>query len=159
VTIQAGGPVCTCGNNGCLEALASGNSVGRRAREAAEKYPESALGRLAAEGEIQGEDVTRLAREGEPVAIEVLRETGRWLGVGIAAFVNVFNPEMVAIGGGASAAGELIFGPAREEAYSRARSPSRDLVEIRAATLGPESGVLGAAALARDSSGEYVLGG
>jgi glucokinase len=74
--------------------------------------------------------------------------------------VNIFNPEVIAIGGGASRAGELILGPAREEMQLRARSPSRDLVEIKEATLGPESGVLGAAALARDpSSGESFLGG
>ncbi|CAN5667398.1 ROK family glucokinase [soil metagenome] len=158
VTIQADGPLCSCGNHGCLEVLASGTSVGRRARQAAEDRPDSTLGKLASEREIEGEDVTRLARDGDEAAISVLEETGRWLGVGIAGFVNVFNPEMVAIGGGASAAGEFILGPARKEARKRARSPSRDLVEIREATLGPESGVLGAAALARDSSGEYVLG-
>jgi glucokinase len=91
--------------------------------------------------------------------LQVLRETGVWLGIGLAGFVNIFNPEVIAIGGGASQAGELILGPAREEMRLRTRSPSRDLVEIKEATLGPESGVLGAAALARDpSSGEYFLG-
>ncbi len=159
VTIQADGPLCSCGNHGCLEALASGTAVGRRAREVASDRPGSALGRLATERKVLGEDVTRLAREGDEAAIMVLEETGRWLGVGISGFVNVFNPEMVAVGGGASAAGEFILGPARKETYNRARSPSRDLAEIRQATLGPESGVLGAAALARDISGEYVLGG
>lgn len=159
VTIQADGPICKCGNHGCLEALASGSAVGRRAREVAGDKPDSALGRLATRRKILGEDVTRLAREGDDAAVSVLEETGRWLGVGIAGFVNIFNPEMVAIGGGASEAGEFILGPARREAYHRARSPSRDLAEIRKATLGPESGVLGAAALARTPSGEYVLGG
>lgn len=158
VTIQADGPLCSCGNHGCLEALASGTAVGRRAREVASDRPDSALGRLATKRKVLGEDVTRLAREGDEAAIAVLEETGRWLGVGISGFVNVFNPEMVAIGGGASAAGEFILGPARKETYNRARSPSRDLAEIREATLGPESGVLGAAALARDPSGEYALG-
>ena len=68
------------------------------------------------------------------------------------------SPEVIAIGGGVSRAGEFIPGPAREEVQLRARSPSRDLVEIKEATLGPESGVLGAAALARGEGGEYVLG-
>ncbi|MDQ4105759.1 MAG: ROK family protein, partial [Actinomycetota bacterium] len=154
---QANGPLCACGNHGCLEALASGTAVGRRAREIASDRPDSALGRLASERKVLGEDVTRLAREGDEAAISVLEEAGRWLGVGISGFVNIFNPEMIAIGGGASEAGEFILEPARRETYHRARSPSRDLVEIRKATLGPESGVLGAAALARDHSGGYVL--
>ena len=140
VTIQASGPRCACGNRGCLEALAS------------------ALGRLAAERNVLGEDVTRLAREGDGVAVAVLGEAGRWLGIGLAGFVNVFNPEVIAVGGGVMAAGELILEAAREEVRLRARPPSRDLVQIKEATLGPKSGVLGAAALARDpSSGEYVL--
>ena len=160
VTIQATGPRCACGNRGCLEALASGTAISRRAREIASEHPGSALGHLAAERKVLGEDVTRLAREGDEFALSVLEESGRWLGIGIAGFVNIFNPEVVAIGGGVMAAGELILEAAREEVYLRARPPSRDLAEIKEATLGPKSGLLGAAALARDpSSGEYVLGG
>jgi glucokinase len=116
------------------------------------------LGQLATERTVLGEDVTELAQKGDEAAISVLEETGVWLGIGLAGFVNVFNPEVIAIGGGVAKAGELILRPARDEVHLRARSPSRDLVEIKEATLGPESGVLGAAALARDSSGEYVLG-
>jgi glucokinase len=160
VTIDATGPRCSCGNRGCLEALASGTAIGRRAREVASEKPRSALGRLAVKRKILGEDVTELAREGDEVALSVLEETGTWLGIGLAGFVNIFNPEVVAVGGGVVEAGELILEAARKEVYLRARSPSRDLAEVKVATLGPESGVLGAAALARDpSSGEYVLGG
>lgn len=158
VTIDATGPRCGCGNHGCLEALASGTAIRRRAREVANDRPGSALGRLAVEREVLGEDVTRLAQEGDEASILVLEETGRWLGIGLAGFVNTFNPEVIAVGGGASRAGELILEPARREVHLRARSPSRDLVEIKEATLGPESGVLGAAALARGEDGEYVLG-
>jgi len=159
VTIQATGPRCACGNHGCLEALASGSAIARRARELAIENPDSALGRLATRRQILGEDVTNLAREGDEVALSLLDETGRWLGVGLAAFVNIFNPEVVAVGGGAMEAGELILEAARREVVLRARPPSRDLAEIQVATLGPKSGVLGAAALARDAtSGEYLLG-
>lgn len=158
VTIDPTGPRCGCGNHGCLEAFASGTAITRRGREVANERPRTALGRLAAERQILGEDVTRLAQEGDEAAVFVLHETGKWLGIGLAGFVNVFNPEVVAIGGGASRAGEFVLGPAREEVHLRARSPSRDLVEIKLATLGPESGVLGAAALARGEDGEYVLG-
>jgi glucokinase len=159
VTIQATGPRCACGNRGCLEALASGTAIGRRAREVAGERPDSALGRLAVERKVVGEDATELARNGDELALSVLEETGRWLGIGLAGFVNVFNPEMVVVGGGAMQAGELILESARREVYLRSRPPSRDIVEVKEATLGPESGVLGAAALARDpSSGEYLLG-
>jgi glucokinase len=158
VTLDPDGPVCGCGNHGCLEALASGTAIGRRAREVANDRPNSALGRLAIERQVLGEDVTGLARDGDEAALYVMEETGRWLGIGLAGFVNVFNPEVIAVGGGVSRAGELILEPARKEVYLRARSPSRDLVEIKEATLGPASGVLGAAALARGEDDEYVLG-
>ena len=159
VTVHATGPRCACGNHGCLEALASGTAIGRRGREVASERPASALGRLAVERKVLGEDVTELAQKGDEAALSVLEETGTWLGIGLAGFVNVFNPEVVAIGGGVATAGELILKSARREVHLRARPPSRDLAEIKVASLGPESGVLGAAALARDpSSGEYLLG-
>jgi glucokinase len=154
VTIDPTGPRCGCGNYGCLEALASGTAIQRRARELANERPNSVLGRLAIERQVLGEDVTRLAREGDEVSNSVLEETGRWLGIGLAGFVNTFNPEVITVGGGASQAGELILESARKEVQLRARPPSRDLVEIKEATLGPESGVLGAAALARGGDRE-----
>src|SRR5215210_3848772 len=157
VTIQATGPRCGCGNRGCLEALASGTAIGRRGREVANKRSNSALGRLAVERKVLGEDVTELALEGDEAARLVLEETVRWLGIGLAGFVNIFNPDVIAVGGGASMAGDLILDAARKEVQLRARSPARDLVKIKEATLGPESGILGGAALARNPSGEYVL--
>ncbi|MGI9050902.1 MAG: ROK family protein [Rubrobacteraceae bacterium] len=159
MTVQATGPRCNCGNRGCLEALASGSAIQRRAREVASERPDSALGKLAIDRQVLGEDVTKLAREGDQASLSVLEEAGLWLGIGLASLVNIFNPEVIAIGGGAAKAGDLILSRAREEVFLRARSPGRDLVEVTEATLGPESGVLGAAALARDpDSGEYVLG-
>jgi len=159
VTINPTGPRCACDNRGCLEAYSSGSAIERRAREVAAEQPYSALGRLASERRVLGEDVGRLAREGDEASLSVLEEAGRWLGIGLAGFVNIFNPEVVAVGGGVMASGDLILKPAREEVHLRARSPGRDLVEVRQATRGADSGVLGAAALARDpSSGEYVLG-
>lgn len=158
VTVQANGPRCSCGNHGCLEALASGTAIRRRAREVAEERPGSALGRLAAERQVLGEDVTALAKGGDKASVRILEEAGRWLGVGIAGFVNIFNPGVVAVGGGAAAAGDLILEPARKEVRLRANSPSRELAEVKEASLGTMANVVGAAALARDESGEYLLG-
>jgi glucokinase len=152
VTVQATGPRCACGNRGCLEAFASGTAIGRRAREVAAEQPDSGLGQLAAEREVYGEDVTNLAREGDEAALSVLEEAGRWLGIGLVGFVNTFNPEVVVVGGGVMEAGELILKAARREVHLRSRSPSRELIEVKEATLSPESGVLGAAALARGSA-------
>jgi glucokinase len=157
ITAQPGGPRCGCGNHGCLEALASGTAIARRAREVADQRPDSALGRLAMVRTPLGEDVLDLARKGDEIALEVLREAGIWLGIGFATFVNLFDPEVIAIGGGLSEAGDLVLEPARRELRLRSTSPSRDLVEIRKATLGARSGMLGAAALARGENGEYVL--
>jgi glucokinase len=159
ITVQPVGPRCGCGNRGCLEALASGTAIARHAREVAEERPDSALGRLAMERTPLGEDVLDLAREGDEAALEVLREAGIWLGIGLATFVNIFDPEVIAIGGGVSEAGDLVLEPARRELRLRSHSPSRDLVEIRKATLGVNSGMLGAAALARGEYEKYVLGG
>jgi glucokinase len=114
-----------------------------------------AAGIVNPEGEIL--DEVRYPTPQSP-ALSVLEAAGMWLGVGLAGFVNVFNPEVV--GGGAIEAGELILKATRREVMLRARPPSRDLAEVKAATLGPKSGVLGAAALARDVfSDGYVLGG
>jgi glucokinase len=158
ITVLPTGPRCGCGNRGCLEALASGTAIARRAQKAATEQPDSFLGRLAEERAPLGEDVLELARKGDEAAVKVLREAGTWLGVGLATFVNIFDPEVIAIGGGVSEAGDLVLEPARRELRLRSHSPSRDLVEIREATLGAKSGMLGAAALARNEEGEYVLG-
>jgi glucokinase len=158
VTIQPAGPRCGCGNHGCLEAMASGTAIERRAREVASERPDSALARIAVHRALLGEDVTNLAREGDEAALQVLREAGMWLGIGVMGFVNIFNPEVVAVGGGVSEAGDLILESTRREVWMRTRPPSRDLVEIREATLGAKSGMIGAAALARGEDEEYVLG-
>ena len=157
VTLQATGPRCGCGNRGCLEVFASGTAIARRGGEVVREKPESALGKLAAVRTPGGEDLVDLARKGDKDCLKILREAGTWLGIGLAALVNLFDPEVIAIGGGVSEAGELVLEPARKELRLRSSSPSRSLVEIKKATLGAKSGILGAAALARRDDGEYVL--
>jgi glucokinase len=94
--------------------------------------------------------VTELARDGDAAAIEAVGLIGSRLGVAIASFVNIFNPQVVVVGGGVIAAGELLLAPARAEAFARALPPSRDQVRIVAARFGVEAGMIGAAALALD---------
>jgi glucokinase len=153
VVIDLDGPRCqgNCPNRGCVEALASGTALAREARRIATERPDSRLARAASEGrELAGPLVTELAHDGDRAAIDTLALIGRRLGVAIASFVNIFNPQVVVVGGGVIAAGELLLAPARAEVAARALPPSRDEVEIVAAHFGVEAGMIGAAALAFD---------
>jgi glucokinase len=115
------------------------------------RRPDTALGRaLEAGRELTGPMITDLAAKGDPVAREAIEVIGRALGVGVANLVNIFNPQVVVIGGGVSAAGDLLLDPAREVVAQRALRPGRDLVRIEAAAFGAEAGMVGAAILARE---------
>jgi glucokinase len=150
MVVDFDGPLCPCTNRGCLEALASGTALGREGARLAGQRPGSALARLAGAGEvITGVTVTEQAQLGDRAAREALERVGTLLGVGIANAMNIFNPEVVLIGGGVSAAGELLLGPARTEARRRARPPSNG-VRVEAATFGADAGMVGAAVLALD---------
>jgi glucokinase len=154
MVVDLHGPDCqgSCPGRGCLEVMASGSTIGREGRAAAAAAPDSALGRrVAADQEITGGIVTELAHAGDTAAISVLTQIGRRLGYGLVGVVNVFNPELIVIGGGALAAGELLLGPAREVVAERALPPVREMVSIVPAGFGDESGMLGAALLALDS--------
>jgi glucokinase len=149
--VDIDGPPCQgdCPGRGCLEVLASGTAIGREGAAAAEREPDSALGReLRAGREITGALVTELAHDGDAAARAVMAATGERLGVGIASIVNALNPEVVVIGGGAMAGGELLLGPARAVVAARALPPSRDQVRIVPAHFGDEAGMVGAAILA-----------
>jgi glucokinase len=154
MVVDLHGPDCqgACPGRGCLEVMASGSAIGREGVAAARRTPSSALGRrLAAGREITGGIVTELAHDGDEAARSVLNEIGRRLGYGLVGVVNVFNPEVIVIGGGAIAAGELLLGPAREVVEERALPPARETVRIVPTHFGDESGMLGAALLALDS--------
>lgn len=157
MVVDLDGPPCrgACPGVGCLEALVSGSRIGRDGVEAGRASPDSALGRRVAAGqEISGGIVTELAHDGDPEARQVLAEIGRRLGYGLVGVVNVFNPEVIVLGGGALAAGELVLRPAREVVAERALPPMRDMVEIVPTHFGAESGMLGAALLAFEEMGE-----
>jgi len=140
-----------CPNRGCLESVASGTALVREASLAVAKQPNTALGRaLEAGRELTGPLITELANGGDPVALEALATVGRALGVGIANLLNIFNPQVVVIGGGVIGAGELLLAPAREVMRRRALSPAKDVVRVEAARFGPDAGMIGAALLARD---------
>ena len=151
MTVAADGPKCGCGNTGCLEMLASGRAVARdaiRRLKAGEKSSllETVKGIIES---ITAEQVGAAARRGDPLAMDVLARAAYYLGIGMVNVVNIFNPEMIIIGGGMAGLGELIIGPGRKMVAERAFSISSRVVRIVAAQLGNEAGVYGAAALAR----------
>jgi glucokinase len=154
MSIDPMGPACNgdCPNRGCLETYVSGTALGRRVREVAATNPDSAIAKAARDGRVlDGALATELAHDGDPLATEILTEMGTMLGVAIANLVNLLNPEVVVLGGGAMAAGELLLGPACSTAKTRALSPSRDQVQIVATHFGDAAGMVGAGLLAHEA--------
>jgi glucokinase len=127
---------CECGRRGCWEQYCSGRALTRAA--------------AAAGSDLSGPALTTAAHEGDPVALAAYDQVGEWLGVGVANLVAAFDPPLVVVGGGVSAAGDLLLGRAREVmTESLVGAGYRDLPELKAAELGPLAGVIGIADLAR----------
>jgi glucokinase len=150
MTVAADGLACRCGNTGCLELLASGRAVERDAITRLRRGEKSVLVELC-RGDIESitaEQVGEAARISDPLALEVLARAAYYLGIGIINVVNIFNPDMVIIGGGMAELGEMLIGPGRRLVDERAFSISSGSVRIVAAQLGNEAGVYGAAAFA-----------
>jgi glucokinase len=150
MVIDENGPPCQghCPNHGCLESLASAAGVRAAAAQIAAERPGGMLAKAgAAQTSVETRVVIDGALDGEQDCIDALAIVGRHLGVGIANYVNIFNPDVVVVGGGIMAAGEILLGVARDEAGRRALRPPWGEVEVVAAELGNDAGVLGAAAL------------
>jgi glucokinase len=140
IVLEPGGPPCGCGGFGHLESFAAGPAADRVARTL---YGDGA----------NAHELVRRGRAGEPEALEALAGIGRYLGAAIASFVNVFEPELVVVGGGFGEAGELLLGPAREVVAVDGLQPARDTVRIVEAELGVEAGVIGAGMVAFEALG------
>lgn len=146
MVINFDGPVCGCGNRGCVEAYASATAIRRRVQEAVAAGRSTSIADAADLEDTK--DVYDAAVAGDPLAIEVLRETGHALGIAAAAIINIFNPEMIAYGGALANAGEFIFTPLREAAHANAFAKPASRAQIVQATLGNDAGMIGAAGLA-----------
>ncbi|MEE1617616.1 ROK family glucokinase [Brachybacterium sp. J153] len=148
------GQWCGCGNRGCLEQYTAGTALVRTAkRRAATGDP--AMGPLVqaaggAKKEIDGPLITHLAQQGDPGARELIAELGRWLGFGTASICSLLDPDVIVVGGGVVAAGDLLLDPARESyaAHLTARA-HRELTPFVPAAMGNRAGIVGAADLAR----------
>ncbi len=154
MTMVPDGRQCACGNRGCLEMYASGRALARDARELVAESPVAGARMLElAGGTLEGLDgpvVTAAAAEGDSAALSICTSMGRWLGLGLANIAAVLDPSVFVIGGGVSAAGELLVRPAREEfAHSLTGRGFRPLARVSIAALGADAGMVGAADIAR----------
>lgn len=147
-SIDATGRRCGCGNYGCLEAYASGPAIAERAREALAGGETSMLPTMV-DGDltrITAATVYEAEQRGDVVAGHVVRDTAKFLGIGVANFLNIFNPEVVVLAGGVTQAGDALFEPLRAEVRRRAFAPAVEACRIVPGTLDGNAGVIGAIA-------------
>lgn len=144
-----GGPICGCGDTGCLEAFASGPAIVAMAQEYIKGGKSTKFREMAAVegGEITPYMVAKAAEEGDPVAKRIFEIVGEYIGIGLTSVINLLNPERVIIGGGVAESGELLLGPIRKTIKERAMVVAGNAVEIVPAQLGNSAGVIGASML------------
>jgi glucokinase len=146
IVVQRDGPLCTCGNRGCLEAIASGTGIARAARESAPQTPGSALHALL---EPHAEDVVRAARAGDELGTAILDNAGTYLGLAIGTLVNLFNPQLIVLGGSVIKAGHFLLGPMRRSMNESSWKAARRGLRIVRPALGDDVGLIGAVEFAR----------
>ncbi|GAC1501311.1 MAG: hypothetical protein NVS2B12_09510 [Ktedonobacteraceae bacterium] len=165
MTIDLRGPRCNCGNIGCLESLASGTAIARRARELIDEGKAAALLDFARvhQGAVEDDTpfdrasrdslhvnartVAQAARAGIPEACAIIEQAAEALGVGLVNIIHIFNPERVILGGGVSQIGEPLLAPALRIVEERAMSVPGNAAQVVLAELGPDVGIIGAGAL------------
>lgn len=149
--VRPDGPLCTCGDHGCLESLASGTSIARIAQERLSDSTNTIIKSwINSEDDISAAIVARAAAQGDGFAGNIWNEATYDLGIGIANVVNCLNPRLVIIGGGVAKAGNILFEPVRRIVSERAMKPLAKDVEIVPAANGDLVGLMGAAAVALD---------
>jgi len=151
INVDPDGPVCACGNSGCLEAMFGGAALVRDALAAARSGASPPLAeRLAGKQAITPEDVGQCAAEGDPVAIGLIRNGGRRVGLVLAGLVSFFNPSMIVIGGGLAGLGHLLLAEIRGVVYRRSLPLATGNLPIVLSELGPSAGAVGAAVMISD---------
>lgn len=144
VTIDESGPICTCGNRGCLEALAGGRAIANRAILEVNSGRRTMLAEISPVNNIRSRDVIAAARRGDLVSQQIVSEAGIHLGTALASLVNLFNPSMVVVGGGVAQIGDLLLEPIRQTVHQRSLLPASRSVRITSALLGRRSSAMGA---------------
>ncbi|MCI4066384.1 ROK family protein [Micromonospora sp. R77] len=153
IQVDANGPICSCGNAGCLEAVFSGAALAREATAAARAGTAPALAeRLAARGVLTARDVADGAAEGDVTCIQLIRDGGRRVGQVLAGLVSFTNPSMIVIGGGLAQLGHVLLAEIRSVVYRRSLPLATGNLPVVLSELGPRAGVAGAAVLASDTA-------
>jgi glucokinase len=154
--LQVDGPRCMCGQRGCLEGIASGTGIAWRAQDLVDAGKAPGLARIRAErGELDGDEIADAARAGDPDALTIWEETGLYLGIALANYVNIFNPEAIILGGGVlTGAGDLFYDHAEQVMRETARKEPLKYVRLLRAELGDRSGPLGMIAALGDMVAE-----
>ena len=143
LTINIEGPLCTCGNRGCLEALSGGDAIARQAREAVKKKTYTRLANIPLD-EVSAKSVARAAQRGDLISQKIMEKAGENLGIALAGLVNIFNPDMIVVGGGVAQIGDLFLEPIRKTVKERSTPAATTNVRITAALLGKRSSSTGA---------------
>lgn len=144
LTIDENGPFCTCGNQGCLEAIAGGRAIALQAQEAVRKGKRTQLTAIQPVESISAREVASAARRGDLLAQQILTKAGTHIGIAIAGLINLFNPGMIVIGGGVAQTGDLLLEPMRQAVRTRSLPASTRVVRITTAILGRRSSAMGA---------------
>ncbi len=153
ICVDKNGPICVCGNTGCLEALAGGPAIANLGIKAIEEGKTTILKDYynRNNGQLTSIDISNAAREGDAVSIEIIRDSGRLIGEVIAGLVNFFNPGMIIIGGGVSKLGNLFLSSIRQAVLKRSLPLASSNLAITFSDLGDDSGVLGAVNMTMDT--------
>jgi predicted NBD/HSP70 family sugar kinase len=138
------GPVCACGNQGCLEAIAGGRAIAQQAQQAIQKGQRTQLSAIQPVEGITARDVAAAARRGDLLAQQILARAGSHIGIAIAGLVNMFNPGMIIIGGGVAQTGDILLEPMRQAVQRRSLPAATRIVRITTAMLGRRSSSMGA---------------
>jgi glucokinase-like ROK family protein len=144
LTIEENGPLCACGNHGCLEAIAGGRAIAEQAREAAHSDQRTQLINIKPIESITARNVAAAARLGDLRSQQILSRAGTYVGIAIAGVVNMFNPGMVIIGGGVAQSGDILLEPIRLAVQRRSLPAATRAVRITTAMLGRRSSSMGA---------------
>ena len=152
IGVDKNGPLCPCGNRGCLEALAGGPAIAERAMRAVEAGKSPILSKRwdTNNGWLTAEDVGVAAREGDTLSIEIIRETGQMVGEVLASLVNFYNPAMIVIGGGVSKLGDILLSSIRQAVLNRSLPLATRNLDLVFSAIGTDAGIIGAINLAMD---------
>ena len=144
ITVDENGPLCKCGNRGCLEAIASGTAIAQQAQQAAKNGKRTELAKIRPLESITTQDVMELARKGDLISQQILIRAGGQLGIALAGLVNLFNPNMIVVGGSVPYIGDLFLEPVRDAVKKRSMRAAAKVVKITTALLGKRSVSMGA---------------